>query len=618
MNARLARAAWWTAPSLLCLVVYWYGLKSWFFQDDFAWLGLRLIIHNQREFWAALFTPMAQGSVRPLSERGFFLLFEHLFGLNPLPFRIWVFLTQFANLALVAWLAWKLTGSRAVGFWAPILWLVNPALATPMSWTSSYNQILCAFFILSSLSLFIRYVETGERKFYWLQWGTFVLGFGALELNVMYPAIAALYALTCARRYFVRTLPMFAVSAIYTFVHRHFAEVQTSGPYMMHWDSSIFSTLATYLRLVAGLQRVDRLYLEPASIGFSASTVVVFALLAFLLWKLWRREWLALFLAGWFLIVLAPLLPLRDHIIEYYVAIPAIGVAILAAWGLVCGWRAGPLARGLAVLLTIAYLFEATPETRYYTRITFDRSRQARNLVRGVQRARELHPNDLILLKGVGSGAFWGGIVDNPFRLLGITDVYLVPGSDADIESHPDLGDPASFVIPAEAALNALNSNRAVVYEASSDRLRNITELYRYLGPHLWKGSLPPRADAGSFTFADQFGPGWYKIENGYRWMAKRSEMRIAGPTSAEQHVFLKGFASEQLWQPGLNLRVSMEGIYLGTAGVRTPEFEWSCPVPPQLLGHPQVTIVLEADRTYLPPDDLRQLSVAFGSLGIR
>jgi Predicted membrane-bound mannosyltransferase len=264
MNPRLARAAWWTLPSLLCLIIYWYGLKAWFLQDDFAWLGLRLMIHNQRDFWAALFTPMAQGSVRPLSERGFFLLFESLFGLNALPFRIWVFLTQFANLALIAWLAWKLTGSRSVGFWAPILWLVNPALATPMSWTSSYNQILCAFFLLASLSLFVRYAETGERRYYWLQWIPFLLGFGALELNVVYPAIAALYSIACARRRVFSTLPMFGVSLIYTLVHRHYAQVQTSGPYVMHWDSSIFSTLAAYLRLVTGLQRVDRLFLEPA------------------------------------------------------------------------------------------------------------------------------------------------------------------------------------------------------------------------------------------------------------------------------------------------------------------------------------------------------------------
>jgi hypothetical protein len=61
-----------------------------------------------------------------------------------------------------------------------------------------------------------------------------------------------------------------------------------------------------------------------------------------------------------------------------------------------------------------------------------------------------------------------------------------------------------------------------------------------------------------------------------------------------------------------------MDGIYLGTAGVRTSEFEWSCPVPTQLLGHAQVTIVIEADRTYVPPADGRQLSAAFGSIGIR
>ena len=33
---RLARPAYWIAPPLFCLAVYWLGLKAWFQQDDFA------------------------------------------------------------------------------------------------------------------------------------------------------------------------------------------------------------------------------------------------------------------------------------------------------------------------------------------------------------------------------------------------------------------------------------------------------------------------------------------------------------------------------------------------------------------------------------------------------
>ena len=40
---------------------------------------------------------MAQGTVRPLSERLFFLGFWHLFGMEALPYRIFVFATQFCE-----------------------------------------------------------------------------------------------------------------------------------------------------------------------------------------------------------------------------------------------------------------------------------------------------------------------------------------------------------------------------------------------------------------------------------------------------------------------------------------------------------------------------------------
>ena len=160
---RSARLAYWTIPSLLCLALYWLGLKSWFFQDDFAWLNLSQTIYSPDTFWKAMFAPMAQGTIRPWSERGFFLLFYSLFGLEALPFRIWVFLTQFANLVLLTSLTCRITKSRLAGFLAPILWLANSALSTPMTWTSSYNQVLCAFFLLLAFRLFVEYTETGKR-----------------------------------------------------------------------------------------------------------------------------------------------------------------------------------------------------------------------------------------------------------------------------------------------------------------------------------------------------------------------------------------------------------------------------------------------------------------------
>ena len=188
---RLASAAFWLAPSLLCLALYWRGFTAWFRADDFAWLGTGLYIQNFHDFLLAIFAPQAQGTIRPLSERAFFMLGFSLFGLDALPFKMVVFATQFANLALVASIGARLTGLRWAGFFAAIFWVLNGSGIEPLGWSCVYNQVLCGFFLLLAFHFLLRYVETGERRYNWFQWAAFLLGFGALELNVVYPAIAA-------------------------------------------------------------------------------------------------------------------------------------------------------------------------------------------------------------------------------------------------------------------------------------------------------------------------------------------------------------------------------------------------------------------------------------------
>ena len=178
--------------------------------------------------------PMAQGTIRPWSERVFFMVFYRVFGLDPLPFHIWIFLTQCANILLLLSVARRLTGSRLAGFAAALFWIFNTSWPLVMTWTSAYNEPLCAFFLLAAFRFLLRYLETGDRRYWVLQWVVFLLGFGALELNVVYPALAAAYTFLCARKYFVRTLPLFAASVVFVVAHR-MAAPPASGVYQMHF-----------------------------------------------------------------------------------------------------------------------------------------------------------------------------------------------------------------------------------------------------------------------------------------------------------------------------------------------------------------------------------------------
>jgi len=101
--------------------VHQFALKTWFFQDDFAWLGLRLGVNSPHDLVLALFSPKTEGTVGTLSERLYFLISPSLFGLNVVPFKVWTFLTELANIALLIKIAGRLTGSPLAGFLAAIL-----------------------------------------------------------------------------------------------------------------------------------------------------------------------------------------------------------------------------------------------------------------------------------------------------------------------------------------------------------------------------------------------------------------------------------------------------------------------------------------------------------------
>ena len=315
-NSTLRRLSW-AVPPLFCVVFWWYGLKCWFRQDDFAWLQLSGQVHNWSDLWRVLFTPLAQGTIRPLSERAFFMTLYSLFGLDALPFRIIVFLTQIANLTLIRAVGERLTGSPAAGFWAAMLWISNTAMIPVMTWSSVYNQALCGFFLLLAFYFLLRYVETGQRRFNRAQWIVFLLGFGALELNVVYPALAATYTFLCARKYFRGTLWMFIPSAIFTVAHRAVAPAVAAPSYVMRFDLSMLSTLWQYIVWAPGVDHISAAH--PLWIWPTIAGLMMLILALFAIEEAFAGRLFAIFCLAWFLILLIPVLPLGYHLTEYYV-----------------------------------------------------------------------------------------------------------------------------------------------------------------------------------------------------------------------------------------------------------------------------------------------------------
>ncbi len=618
-GSRLRRLAYYAVPILFCLLIHRLAVKIWFFNDDFAWLGLPLHLEKPGDIWEILFKPQAQGTIRTLSERLYFLTFASLFGLEAWPFRAWMFLTQAANLSLLAWITRRLTGSAAAGLLAPVLWVANPALAVATIWSSAYNELACVFFLLLAFFFLLRYIDTGLRRYWVAQWIAYLLGFGAMELNVVYPALAALYTVCCARRYFRRTLWLFLPAAAFTWLHFFVVPPSTSPAYKMHFGAALLTNVWNYWRMALGASRDDLVDWRPLWLGYAITFAVTAALAVFLAHTLRRHEWLGVFALGWFGIALAPLAPLTNHFTEYYLTVPMIGLAILGAWAVS---RASRLwMRIAASALVTAYLIACisdvhAQENYYYTRV-----RGMKYLVKGLEADHARWTGKSVLMAGVSNDLFWSGFYDDPFRLLGLSRVYLAPGEEKAIEDHPEWGSRDRFLSSLDPVASELARDRAVVYRLDGRQLHDVTAMY--------KADILPRyaaehasfADAGDVLYAARFGSGWYPIEKDYRWMSGSGEVWMAGPQWANESLVVSGYCPAAAVAKGpVTLTVKTGARVLGSAILRQADkkFELTFPLPEDLVGRTRVDLKIETSRTFQPASDARPLGLIFGTFAVR
>src|ERR1022692_3252958 len=501
--------------------------------------------------------------------------------------------------------------------------LARRKLATVMSWTCEYILVACGFFLLLALHFFLRYIETGERRYYVWTWAAFLTGFLAMETNIVFPALAGSYALLCARKHFRRTLPFFAASAVYGILHFLLAPNHGTIPYTMHFDSAIPATLWAYWRRIFEPIGLRRLSPFPAAVTAALMAGCTVALLAFTIGQARRKQWLALVLFGWFFIALGPVAPLRDHITDYYLTLPVMCLAMLGGYALAWAWHEGTPSiawRTLSAVLAAGYVMQQAPVGWGHAEWYRERSEAQEALVLGVARAHELHPDKVILLDGIGDELFWGAIQQRPFLFLGIPDVYLTPGSEAKISPHPEIDDVSKFVLPAAKTLRGLDADQIMVYRAGGGPLRNITQEYE---PPVASESASGlvRIDMRDPLVTDRLGPGWYELESGYRWMARTASLRMAGPRAAGQKLYVTAVCPAiQLTHGPLRMTVTVDGVRLApaqfTEGGAESTFDFA--LPPETVGKGLIDITVEVSRTVRVGADVRDLGLAFGRFEIK
>ena len=168
----------------------------------------------------------------------------------------------------------------------------------------------------------------------------------------------------------------------------------------------------------------------------------------------------ALLGAAWFVFPLLPYLPLPDHKMDYYLAVPSIGIAIVGAYAIARLRKFGRFAASGDRARHSGVYREFRCKRRGPSRAGSTHAREkVEDLVLGVEEVHQAAKGKIILLDGIDTDLFWSGVADLPFRAEGDSArVYLAPGSEARIQAAPDLL--SKYVLPQAIARRALAANR--------------------------------------------------------------------------------------------------------------------------------------------------------------
>ncbi len=319
---------------------------------------------------------------RPLMHAAFYLAFGW-FGLNPAGYHA-VSILLHAAVSLMGYaVVARLTGDRLVAGGTALLFAAHPVHVEAVAWISAYPELLCAFFSLLAVWLYLR----AEGNL-WLQLAVgpaMLLGLLAKEIAAAVPALLVCSELLALRRPNQRArwrevarqvAPAFASLAVCAAVYlaaRLYALgtlFPASSKPIPHWER-LWTTVALFFRYLwvqlwpwnlhafYYLER-NRGPLEPAVLAGFVTFVAVLALG----WALYRRGRPEALAVPLYLLPLAPafLLPYASVgllMAERYVYLPSLGFCWLVAAALAAAGRRWGSRRIFAVFVLLLAAYSA-------------------------------------------------------------------------------------------------------------------------------------------------------------------------------------------------------------------------------------------------------------------
>ena len=360
------------AATMIALMVFALAFLAYAntLTGDFIWDDEYLILNNSQiksfTHLGDVFTTYAgygSGNVnnfyRPVQEISNMVDFS-LWGENPLGFH----LTNIILHALVAVMVFIfltfLAGDILTASIASLLYAVHPVHTEAVAYIAGRADPLCAFFMLSSLVLFIkasRTMDSGRKgaSLYIASLLLFVVSLLSKETAIIMPLIVFLYIFFFLRRKDAYRkirfswIPYVFITGIYVFLRTTVLNFSGAVPESVFTNIPIMYRILTFLRSIGIYLRLLLVPLDlhmERSMSITGSIFEVSAIIAviaagFIAWLVmytYRRNRLAAFSICWFFVCLLPfsnVIPLNSFLAEHWIYLASVGPFLLAAIGIV-------------------------------------------------------------------------------------------------------------------------------------------------------------------------------------------------------------------------------------------------------------------------------------------
>jgi len=375
---------------ILLLIIDWslyFRHAGHFFQGDSVFL-LSSRATSIADFFVKFTKRELSGFYRPLSHVESILYPG--FGLHPIAYHVAVYAFFIFDTIAVYMLVRAITRRRLAAALGTLFFSIHTVNAYTTYDVGFTPELLYAFFYIAAVLAYLRYIETGAKAMQYASLACFVLSLLSKESAVTLPAtLFAFYILVGYRREpvklrFIRavrsTLPHSLILVAYLAFALGYLHVMNiyvakllyppkdavGGSYNLAFNGTMLRNADVALTWAFNIPRGSWgtwQHLKRVEIAYLKIFRFLVAALSLALLITSERRMVAIG-AVWFAITILPALPLRDHLIPYYLFLPIAGLSLVV--GAAFAWiydvlrRRQPVAAGAILFMTFAGMVYVT------------------------------------------------------------------------------------------------------------------------------------------------------------------------------------------------------------------------------------------------------------------